>query len=121
MAAVLDEAMGAATWMAGHIAVAAHLIFHQSGAVGLRPLILFFRTAGLAPFLACSFGAQFRLANDLQSLVLDYGQQQQQRLGPAMPPRKISLCEDETYLFSFPCLVAIEPLCGAPHKGSCVA
>jgi hypothetical protein len=89
------------------LVLAAHLVFHQSGACGLRTLILFFRLAGLAPFLACSFGAQRRLANGLQDLVLQYGRDQRQRLGPTMPHRKISLCEDETF-HDQPCLVAIE-------------
>jgi hypothetical protein len=91
------------------LVLAAHLVFQQSGACGLRTLILFFRLAGLAPFLACSFGAQQRLARSLQDLILDYGPQQQKRLGSAMPARQISLCEDETF-HDQPCLVAIEPV-----------
>ena len=91
------------------LVLAAHLVFQQSGACGLRTLILFFRLSGLAPFLACSFGAQYRLANRLQDLLLQYGRDQRQRLGPAMPPRKISLCEDETF-HPQTCLVAIEPV-----------
>lgn len=90
--------------------VAAHLHFHQSGAVGIRPLLDYFEDCGLAPFLACSFGAHQGLACSLQDILLGYQHQQHRRLAPAMPPRKISLCEDETFLFSFPCLVAIEPV-----------
>src|SRR5262249_43528459 len=91
------------------LVLAAHLCFHQAGAVGVRPLLTFFEHAGLAPFLACSYGAHQRLACRLRRLLLEYGQQQRQALATQMPPRKISLCQDETFHRTLCCLVAIEP------------
>lgn len=103
--------------------LAAYLDFQQPGCVGIRLLLSFFEHCGLAPFLACSFGAQHRLASAVQSLILQYEQEQRPKLAACMPARKISLCEDETYLLSFPCLVAIEPVsdfivveCYQPHR-----
>jgi hypothetical protein len=103
--------------------LAAYLDFQQPGGVGIRPLMSFFEHCGLAPFLACSFGAQHNLASAVQSLIIQYEQEQRAKLAALMPARKISLCEDETYLLSFPCLVAIEPVsdfivveCYQPHR-----
>jgi Family of unknown function (DUF6399) len=102
---------------------ATHLHFNQTGAVGIRPLLSFFRDCGLAPFLACSYGVHQAIASDLQDLILSYEAEQRPRLAQAMPARQISLCDDEVYLFAFPCLVAIEPVsdfivveCYQPHR-----
>jgi hypothetical protein len=94
----------------GRIVLAAHLVFQQAGACGIRPLLTFFDQAGLAPFLACSFGAHQRLASVLQGLLVQYGQEQRSRLAAGMPARKITLCDDETFHQGRPCLVAVEPV-----------
>src|SRR5262249_22182650 len=91
------------------LVLAAHLCFQQTGAVGVRPLLAFFRHAGLAPFLACSYGPHPRIAATLRQLLLEYDQQQRPALASAMPARTISLCEDETFHRLLCCLVAIEP------------
>jgi hypothetical protein len=91
------------------LVVAAHLVFHQAGPAGLRPLLAFFGHAGLAPFLACSYGTHQALAGRLQGLLHQFGAEERQRLAPAMPPRDITLCEDENFHHDRPCLVAIEP------------
>jgi hypothetical protein len=91
------------------LALAAHLVFHQAGPAGLRPLLTFFEQAGLAPFLACSYGTHQALAEQLEALLLRYGADERQRLAPAMPARPITLCEDENFHQEQPCLVAIEP------------
>jgi len=92
------------------LVLAAHRHFHQSGACGIRPLTAFFRDAGRAPFLACSFGPQQRLARALQGLLIHYGREQSAKLAATMPRRKITLCEDENFHHGPPCLVAVEPV-----------
>jgi Family of unknown function (DUF6399) len=99
---------------AGHdflrgLVCAAHLSFQQAGACGIRALVAFFRLAGLHPFVACSFGAQQRLAAHLEGLIVSYGQGQKQRLAAGMARRDISLAEDENFHQGSPCLVAVEP------------
>jgi Family of unknown function (DUF6399) len=94
------------------LTVAAHLVFQQANAVGIRPLICFFEYAGLAPFLACSYGVHQGLASTLQGLLVDYGTEQRESLASAMPARKITLCDDEVYLTQDPCLVAMDPVSG---------
>ena len=92
------------------LVLAAHVVFQQSGLCGLRTLITFFRHAGLAPFLACSFGPQQRLSVALRRLIRQYGRDQRHRLAPGMGARAIDLCEDETFHRQRNCLVAIEPV-----------
>jgi hypothetical protein len=92
------------------IVLAAHVTFQQTGAVGIRSLSLFFALTPLRSFLACSYGAHQRLASELQSLIVQYGQDQRHKLAPATPVRQISLCEDENFHQGEPCLVAIEPV-----------
>jgi hypothetical protein len=88
------------------LVLAAHVAFHQTGGSGIRPWSLFFELARLQPFLACSYGAQQRLAGALADLIVEYGQTQRRPLAPAMPARSISLCEDENFHQGDPCLVA---------------
>jgi hypothetical protein len=88
---------------------AAPLVMSLMGACGIRLVCQLFHYAGLAPFLACSYGAQHSVAQRLEQQVVRFGQQEQQRLGAQMPPRTVSLVEDETF-HPQPCLVAIEPV-----------
>lgn len=88
---------------------AAHLVMSLMGACGIRLVCQLLRYAGLAPFLACSYGAQHSVAQRLEQQVVCLGQQEQQRLGAQMPPRTVTLVEDETF-HPQPCLVAIEPV-----------
>src|SRR3954470_5254934 len=91
------------------LVLAAHLCFQQTGATGVRPLLAFSEHAGLGPFLACSYGPHQRLAARLRELLLQYDQEQRQALAAGMPPRQITLCEDETFHRLLCCLVAVEP------------
>ncbi len=88
--------------------VAAHLVMTLMGNCGLRTLSKFFELAGLAPFLANSYGSHQAFGQQLHQLVRDFGKQQRRQLAEGMPARKISLCLDETFPSGGPCLVAIE-------------
>jgi Family of unknown function (DUF6399) len=90
--------------------LALHLIFQQNGIAGIRPLCHFLRLSGLASFLAPSYGSQQKVAARLQALLAEYEREQRQNLAANMPQRDITLCEDENFHGSQPCLVAIEPL-----------
>jgi Family of unknown function (DUF6399) len=90
--------------------LALHLVFPQASPIGIRPVCRFLELAGLAPFVAASYGVHQRLATLLQELLGQYEQQERQRLAVAMPPKTISVCEDENFHGTQPCLVAMEPL-----------
>jgi hypothetical protein len=90
--------------------LALHLIFQQLGIAGLRPLCRFLELAGLAPFVASSYGTHQRLAAFVQGALGRYDQEQRQKLAAGMKPKTITLCEDENFHGPQPCLVAIEPV-----------
>ena len=89
--------------------LAAHLVFGQASDCGLRNLSWFLKLTGLDAFIASSYGAQQAVAKELESLLVRFGQEEDQRLAASMPPREITLCEDETFHPQI-CLVAIEPV-----------
>jgi hypothetical protein len=88
---------------------AIHLVFVQANDCGLRNVGWFLRLAGLDEFLPTSYGAQQAFACHMETLLADFGREEDQRLAAQMPPREISLCEDETFHPQI-CLVAIEPV-----------
>ena len=92
-----------------HLHVALHLVFGQANDCGLRALSGFLKLSGLDEFLPASYGALQAFAANLETLLAEYGQQQEQQLAAEMPPREITLCEDETFHPQI-CLVAIEPV-----------
>src|SRR4030042_1322258 len=49
------------------------------------------------------------VAEEMESLLIRFGQEEDQRLAAQMPSREITLCEDETFHPQI-CLVAIEPV-----------
>jgi len=88
---------------------AAHLVFVQANDCGLRNLGWFLQLSGLDQFIAPSYGAQQKVAEEMESLLIRFGREEDQRLAAQMPPREITLCEDETFHPQI-CLVAIEPV-----------
>jgi hypothetical protein len=88
---------------------AAHLVFVQANDCGLRNLSWFLQLSGLDEFIAPSYGAQQVVAEEMESLLIRFGQEEKQRLADQMPRREITLCEDETFHPQI-CLVGIEPV-----------
>jgi hypothetical protein len=88
---------------------AAHLVFVQANDCGIRNLCWFLKISGLDEFIAPSYGAQQAVAQQLESLLIAFGEEEDQRLAAQMPPREISVAEDETFHPEI-CLVGIEPV-----------
>lgn len=88
---------------------ALHLVFVQANDCGIRNLCWYLKLSGLDEFVASSYGAQQEMAREMESLLGAFGQQEDQRLAAEMPPRTITLCEDETFHPQI-CLVALEPV-----------
>ena len=89
--------------------VAAHLVFGQMGACGLRLMCLFLKMAQLRPFVASSLGSQHKVARAIEQQILVYESEQRAALGAQMTPKTISVGEDETFHPDI-CLVALEPV-----------
>ncbi|MEI7903238.1 MAG: DUF6399 domain-containing protein [bacterium] len=90
---------------------AAHLIFGHANDCGIRNLRAFLELSGLDEFIASSYGAQQAVAQQMESLLIAFGEQEDQRLAAGMPPREISVAVDETFHPDI-CLVGMEPVSG---------
>src|SRR5579863_2589549 len=88
---------------------AANLVFVEANDCGIRNLCFFLELSGLDEFIAASYGAQQAVAEEMESLLIRFGQEENQRLAAQMPPCEITLCEDETFHPQI-CLVAMEPV-----------
>jgi hypothetical protein len=88
---------------------ALHLVFGQASSCGIRQLCLFLELTQLDQVVATSFGSQRQVAAELEGLLVEFGQQQEQKLRLHMPTRQITACIDETFHPEI-CLVAIEPV-----------
>jgi Family of unknown function (DUF6399) len=91
------------------LVAACHLTFTQQGTCGLRLVCDFLRRTGLDHFVASSFGSQQALARQFEQALLDYGASQRSHLTAQMTPKRITVCEDETFHPQV-CLVSIEPV-----------
>ena len=91
------------------LTVALHLVMSLMGASGIRRVCLFLEYAGLSSFIACSYEAQRKVAKQVEEQTVLFGQRERERLSQTMPPKTISVCQDETF-HPTPCLVAIEPV-----------
>lgn len=91
------------------VLAAAHLVFGQAGGGGIRNLCVFLELSGLSHFVAASYGVQQAATEEIENLIVQFGQQEDQRLAEQMTPRDISVVEDETFHPQC-CLVGIEPV-----------
>jgi hypothetical protein len=67
--------------------------------------------SGLSAFVGSSYGAQQPVAAQIEAGIVDYGRQMKARLGAGMPPRRVAVCQDETFHPEV-CLVGVEPVSG---------
>ena len=90
---------------------AAHLVFVQANDCGIRHLCWFLELSGLDEFIAASYGGQQDVARQMETLLIRYAEEEDQRLAVQMPPRQVTVAEDETFHPDI-CLVAMEPVSG---------
>jgi hypothetical protein len=88
---------------------AAHLVFGQVNNSGIRSICTFLELSSLHHFVAASYGSQQAAAKEIEKQIVQFGQQEDQRLADQMQPREISVAEDETFHPQC-CLVGIEPV-----------
>jgi Family of unknown function (DUF6399) len=90
------------------LVTAAHFVFIEAGACGIRFVSLFLNLVGLDQFVAASFEAQRKLNVTIQESIVDHAVKETQRLGANMPKKNITVAQDETFTCGLT-LVAIEP------------
>jgi hypothetical protein len=91
------------------LVVAAHLVMTLVGPCGIRQVCLFLELTGLHVFVAASYGPQQKVSVAIEKAVVEFDQAEKQRLAQGMPPKQITVCQDETF-HPETCLVAIEPV-----------
>lgn len=86
---------------------AAHFEFTKVGVSSIHNVSNFLKTCGVAPFVACSYTTHQRIAKEMDNELIRFGKSEFDRLATQMPPKPITLAEDETFHPQI-CLVAIE-------------
>ncbi len=91
------------------LVLAAHFVMTLVGPCGIRPVCLFLELTGVDRFVAASYGSHRKVSVAMENCVAEFGTEEKKRLAEGMEPKKITVCEDETF-HPEPCLVAIEPV-----------
>lgn len=89
--------------------IAAHYEFTKVGSASIHNVCHFVELAGLSPFVANSYGTQQQVSKNIDNHIINFEQEERERLSKGMSKKKISLCEDETFHPDI-CAVAIEPI-----------
>jgi hypothetical protein len=89
--------------------LAAQFVMTLLSPSGIRLVCLFLELSGLDRFVAASYGYQQKVSVSMERAVVEFGQKEEKRLSEGMKPRKVTVCQDETF-HPQTCLVAIEPV-----------
>lgn len=88
---------------------ALHFEFTKVGCASIHNICNFLELSGLSQFIAASYGAHQKISDKMDSILIKFGQMEQERLSKDMLIKMITLCEDETFN-PWICLVGIEPV-----------
>jgi len=91
------------------LVLAIHFVITLGAGGGVRLVSEVLELSGLSAFVGASYGSQQALNAALEQAAVDIAAEQRQALAAGMPPRQISVCEDETFHPAI-CLVALEPV-----------
>ena len=91
------------------LVLAAQFVITMVGPCGIRLVSLFLELTGLDRFVAASYGAQQKVSSEMEKAIVKFGDDERARLAAGMTPKKVSICEDETF-HPETCLVGIEPI-----------
>ena len=80
----------------------------EVGACGIRLACLFLHLTGLDRFVASSYGAQQQVNVQIEQAIVEYDQSETPRLAKAMPPKDLSITQDETFTGGL-CLITMDP------------
>jgi len=90
------------------IVIAFHLVCVEVGACGIRLVWLFLHLTGLDRFVAASYGAQQQVNRHVEQAIIAYGQTETPRLAKDMPPKDLTVTQDETFTGGL-CLITMDP------------
>jgi hypothetical protein len=85
------------------------VVFVEIGACGIRLVCLFLQMTGLNRFVGASYGTQQQVNCRVEEAIVAYRRDESLRLAHEMPPKDITLTQDETFTGGL-CLVGMEPV-----------
>lgn len=88
------------------------LIFHTNGGCGLPSIHKFLMMSTLSGFIGSSLGTLHKMSSQIDQLLREFGESERERLGTAMPNRKITGCGDETFFHEKMMMVFMEATSG---------
>jgi hypothetical protein len=91
------------------LVLALHLVCVEVGACGIRLVCLLLKLTGLDRFVGASYGAQQQVNHRVEQAMVDYRRVETPRLAKDMPPKDITVTQDETFTGGL-CLVGMEPV-----------
>ncbi len=91
------------------LVLAFHLVCVEVGACGIRLVCLLLQLTGLNRFVGASYGTQQQVNRHVEEAIVAYRHEESARLAHEMPPKEITLTQDETFTGGL-CLVGIEPV-----------
>ena len=91
------------------LVLGAHFVITMLGVGSVRHVCELFELVGLDQFIASSYGAQYSVSTKMEQAITDFDHSERERLAASMPPKEITVCQDETF-HPETCLVAIEPV-----------
>lgn len=91
------------------LVMAARFVILSLSPGSIQTVCFFLELSGLDAFVASSHGTQQKAAVTMEEEMVAFGQEERARLAPIMEPKKVTVCEDETFHPEI-CLVAVEPL-----------
>ena len=94
------------------LVTAALLVFHTSGGCGLPSIHNFLMISTINRFIGSSIGTLYKMSNQVDQLLKEFGESERERLGTLMPNRKITGCGDETFFHERMMMVFMEATSG---------
>ena len=91
------------------LVMAARFVILSLSPGSIQIVCFFLELSDLDAFVASSHGTQQKAAVAMEEEMVVFGQEERARLAPIMEPKKVTVCEDETFHPDI-CLVAVEPL-----------
>jgi len=91
------------------LVIALHVVCVEIGACGIRLVCLMLALTGLNRFVGASYGTQQQVNRGVEEAIVAYRREESARLAHDMPPKDITLTQDETFTGGL-CLVGMEPV-----------
>ncbi len=91
------------------LVLGAHFVMTLIAPASVRHVCQYLELTGLDQFVASSYFSNQKVSKQMEEATAEFGREERKRLAEGTEPKKISVCQDETF-HPETCLVAIEPV-----------